>query len=190
MGSALTIDAVSVLVNLDRATSGAASGFYREAGAVLSVIKTDAVSRWPVDTGDTKAGFALVAGAEAGELRSSIANPASTDWPAYKQTWSRYSKQDREDLLERAETGPVSPFVARAIGRGTTPAAKARIEGYFRGARLRSVTRQLSRLGDVPPPGLEKKQPWTHLIRKPAQAATGKLVTVLETDLVRLARGG
>lgn len=162
-GTSITYADANFLALVDRATKGAASDFIETCRPTLEAIRGDAMARWPVKTGKSRAAFALSSSITATEVRANVVN---TSGYAY---YVRYSKWTAADL---------HAYVREQAAAGTNPAALAN-----------AIRREMIRKhgSGAPSEAVAGKHAWTLTVQRPAKAALAELLPRLRASMGRLA---
>lgn len=190
---AIVVEEGAVLAAVDQLANGVGTSFLRRSLLVFEAIHADVQARWPVDTGKSKAAFRLVSSIRTTEIAVGIENPwrsaGKRPITADRVVWSRFSEAARRQILTGASTAALSAQDQAKVARGSTPEAAAKVESYLRASNTRKAARRVAGFGQVPPVGLEGRQPWAVLVRQPAEREAPGVVEGLQADLLRLARG-
>jgi hypothetical protein len=175
--ASIKLDQSTLIRQLDKVSKGAASSFIREAKATTEALKVGAVARWPVADGLSRDSFRVFSRVHGDRLEVGLTNDATNKGARYPfmLKFSVFTDSAvKRNLSERA----------KAIARGSTPAAKAGIGWWWdQNERLTSST-------GAPSARAAGKKPWNRLVRTPGKRQGKQLVMTLRDQMTELARRG
>lgn len=177
-GAEIRVDDAAFIALVDRATEGAASSFIATVRPVLERIRGDAMAKWPVRSGVSKAAFEIRSAVTPTEIRVALVNEAQGK--GKRGGWGYYAYKIRYSIWTGVD---VNARIEEAASRANSPEAADNIRAFMRSKMKRKH-------GSVAPSEeVAGKQPWLLWVRKPAKAALPELLPQLQTSMNRLAGG-